>query len=321
MAVFGGASIVLLGIGVVAIIALIIGLPKIQGMISASPTTTLITPTESPALTATEAVATVEAASVSAILPAEMTDAKDVQMVLVPAGEFTMGSDADDALAQCQKYSSDCDRSWYEDEEPPHIVSLGDFYIDRYEVTNALYAACVDTGACPPPTDTSSATRDSYYGNSEYDNFPVIYIDWNMAKTYCEWRGARLPSEAEWEKAARGTEGGVYPWGDEADNTYANFNEDIGDTTAVGSYESGKSPYDVYDMSGNVWEWVADFYSDAYYQSSPLSNPLGPDSGESHVLRGGSWYDPPYLTRTSIRLSEPVPFDNNFGIRCARSVP
>ena len=323
MAVLGGLGVVLLGIGVVAIVALIIGLPKIQGMLSASPTSTPITATESPALTATEAVATVEAASVSAILPAEMTDAKDVQMVLVPAGEFTMGSNADDELlAQCQEYNSNCDSSWHQDEEPSHTVSLDDFYIDRYEVTNALYAACVDAGACPPLTDTSSATRDSYYGNPEYDNFPVIYVDWNMAKTYCEWRGARLPSEAEWEKAARGTEGGVYPWGVEADNTYANFNEDIGDTTAVGSYESGKSSYGVYDMAGNVWEWVSDYYSETYYQNSRLDNPLGPEAGEFHVVRGGSWYDHPYLIRTSVRNAfAPTFVENNFGIRCASSAP
>jgi formylglycine-generating enzyme required for sulfatase activity len=239
-------------------------------------------------------------------------------MRLIPAGEFTMGSFAEAALAECQRYGSDCDRSWFEDEEPPHTVSLDSFYMDVYEVTNAFYADCVDAGQCQPPVETASDTRSSYYGNPEYGHFPVIYVDWDMAQTYCQWRGARLPTEAEWEKAARGEDGRVYPWGNELDSAYLNYNQEIGDTVEAGNYEGGKSPYGLYDMAGNVWEWVADYYSHEYYQSSPLSNPPGPDSGQEHVLRGGSWYDAAYLVRTTVRLQEPNPVDNNFGFRCAR---
>lgn len=310
----GGASsylrLAIFGVVGVLIIALIVGIPKIQEMLN-------------PAPLSTPGIATEPPASISAVTssPAAAPANEKIPMALVPAGEFSMGGDADDALAECLKDRPDCDHTWFEDEEPPHIVSLESFYIDRYEVTNALYAACVDAGACQPPTDFSSATRASYYGNPQYDNFPVIYVDWNMAKAYCEWRGTRLPSEAEWEKAARGTEGRNYPWGVEVGKGYANYNVDIGDTTAVGSYENGISRYGLHDMAGNVWEWVADWYSADYYGISPSSNPTGPDSGQDHILRGGSWYDPAYLIRTSIRLIEPVPVDNNFGIRCAKTPP
>ena len=249
---------------------------------------------------------------------ADFTDPKGVAMRLVPQGEFTMGSNADDALAECEKYGSDCDRGAYLDEEPPHTVTLDAFYIDTYEVTNALYAECVNASVCQPPTSTGSNTRSSYYGNPEFDDFPVIYVDWDMATTFCEWRGARLPTEAEWEKAARGTDARPYPWGAEADNSYANYGVQEGDTREIADYESGKSVYGLYDMAGNVWEWVADWYSDTYYQESPSSNPTGPDSGDGRVVRGGSWYDPANLIRTSVRNTFDTNFaDNNFGIRCA----
>jgi eukaryotic-like serine/threonine-protein kinase len=188
-------------------------------------------------------------------------------------------------------------------------------------VTNAFYADCVNEGTCQLPSYTGSDTHDTYYGISGFDDFPVIYVDWHMAKAYCEWRGARLPTEAEWEKAARGTDGYIYPWGNELDEASANFQLAVGDTTAVGSYESGKSPYGLYDMAGNVWEWVEDWYLDMYYQNSPFSNPLGPDSGDERVVRGGSWYDEAYLIRTSVRNKfDPSYVDNNFGFRCVRDV-
>lgn len=137
-----------------------------------------------------------------------------ISMRFILAGEFVMGCDADDALAECQKYDDECEIDQFFDEDPAHRVYLDSFYMDKYEVTNGLYKACVDYGTCTPPKDISSKKRSDYYINIQYKNYPVINVDWYMANTYCEWRGARLPTEAEWEKAARGTNGRTYPWGE-----------------------------------------------------------------------------------------------------------
>lgn len=236
----------------------------------------------------------------------DVIDSREVPMRLVPAGEFEMGSSS----------------SAYSEEGPAHTVYLDDFYIDKYEVTNVRYKSCVDVGICQQPLNTGSATRSSYYGNSQYDDYPVVYVDWEMAKTYCEtWRSAHLPTEAQWEKAARGTDGRSYPWGESIDETFANYKYNKGDTTTVGTFENGKSPYGIYDMSGNVWEWVEDRYLETYYQNSPASNPLGPDTGEFHVLRGGSWLNDEDFVRTYTRgWNDLAYFDfADFGFRCARA--
>jgi formylglycine-generating enzyme required for sulfatase activity len=193
-------------------------------------------------------------------------------LVWVPEGEFSMGSD-----------------TGYDNEKPVHTVYLDGYWMDRTEVTNAMYALCVAAGVCNQPGSTSSHTRSSYYGDSQYKDYPVIYVDWNQATAYCEWAGRSLPSEAQWEKAARGTDGRTYPWGEGIPCTLANYSGCKGDTTAVGSYPSGASPYGIMDMAGNVWEWVADWYAETYYISSPATNPQGPSSGTYRSLRGGSW--------------------------------
>lgn len=235
-------------------------------------------------------------------VPSDFTDSAGVSMRLVPAGNFIAGSN-----------------QGYENEKPVHNVYLDDFYIDKYEVTNALYQACVDAGACQPPDQTGSVTRGSYYGNSQFDNYPVVYVDWENADSYCQWRGMSLPTEAQWEKAARGTDGRTYPWGDNIDETYANYNNAVGDTTEAGSYESGQSPYGIYDMAGNAWEWVADWYSDTYYLNTPLTNPPGPATGAYRVLRGGSWLDDETIVTTSNRGWSQLEYFANvdFGFRCA----
>jgi serine/threonine protein kinase len=239
----------------------------------------------------------------------EITDSKGVSMRLVAAGIFRMGSER------------------FDREKPIHDVYLDTYYMDTYEVTNKLYKACVDAGICVPPQNTN------HYNNSEYENHPVVYVNWNMSKTYCEWRGAQLPTEAQWEKAARGTDERTFPWGEEASCSKANIssvnlvNETfyrtycVGDTTVVGSYESGKSPYGLYDMIGNVWEWVSDWYSATYYQTSPSENPLGPTSGQSRVLRGGSWNS--LTTWNEVRsfsrqYNTPTSANDLIGFRCAR---
>lgn len=242
-------------------------------------------------------------------------------MRLVPAGKFMMGS-----------------ASGSNDEKPVHQVYLDAFYMDVYEVTNAAYKACVEAGVCDLPQNTSSFTHSSYYGDPDFDDYPVVYVGWNQADAYCTWRDASLPTEAQWERAARGTDGRSYPWGNQFDDSLLNFcdkncavtysgvadtNSDDGyaDTAPVGSYESGKSPYGIYDLAGNVWEWVADWYDSNYYANSPSSNPLAkPNLGQDRVLRGGSWSFNANTARSAYRfnLSNPSYVLSSVGIRCAK---
>jgi formylglycine-generating enzyme required for sulfatase activity len=263
-------------------------------------------PTEVPSATAIPTETSTPTSS--APLP-EIMDDKGVVMVLVPAGNFVMGSARGDL-----------------DERPIHSVYLDDYYIDKYEVTNVLYEECVRVGVCKAPVRADSFTQSSYYGNPRYNDYPVVYVDWNMAKDYCEWRGADLPTEAQWEKAARGTEEPTYPWGKEIDCQKANYTDDsnacVGGTSKVGSFEAGKSPYGVYDMAGNVWEWVGDWYSETYYKSSiSSSNPQGPDFGRAHVARGGSWSRGESHIRTTNRVNySPTYYNFDIGFRCASGI-
>jgi len=202
-----------------------------------------------------------------------MTGEDGMNLLYVPAGEFKMGSEAGGS-----------------DERPVHTVFLDAFWIDQTEVTNAMYSKCVAVGVCQDLITKSSKTHVSYYRKAEFNNYPVIFVSWNLANKYCEWADRRLPSEAEWEKAARGDDGRIYPWGS-ADPNYSllNYNGFFKDTTEVGQFPSGASPYGALDMEGNVREWVNDWYSDTYYAISPPSNPLGPVSGTYRVLRGTLW--------------------------------
>jgi formylglycine-generating enzyme required for sulfatase activity len=245
-----------------------------------------------------------------------MREKDGMVMVFVPKGTFEMGDTADAALAECQKYSRDCRREYFTDEEPPHTVTLDAFWIDRTEVTNAHYARCVAAGVCNPPSESSSSTRKSYYGDSQYDEYPVIYVSWDDATTYCKWAGGRLPTEAEWERAARGPDGRIYPWGnDPPDDMLLNYNWHVGDTTKVGSYPKGQSWAGALDMAGNVLEWVNDWYGD--YPSGPQVNPSGPASGQWRVLRGGSWSHDPEDVRAAFRSDlHPDYRDDDYGFRC-----
>ncbi len=224
-----------------------------------------------------------------------------VIMLYVPKGTFSMGGES------------------YDDEKPVHLVDLDAYYIDKYEVTNAAYKRCVDAGGCVAPKSSSSNTRAAYYGNPEFDEYPVVYVDWNMAKTYCEWRDARLPTEAEWEKAARGTDGRVYPWGENIDCDKANYQSSCaGDTKQVGSYLDGVSPYGAYDMSGNVWEWVSSLYKPYPYDATDGREDM--NSSNRRALRGGSWSYGINFARSSVRYGYSPDYSINFvGFRCARS--
>jgi len=211
-------------------------------------------------------------------------------MVLLPAGEFQMGDAFNEGV-----------NLYAPNELPVHVVYLDAFYMDAYEVTNAQYAAF-------DPTHTYSAGK---------ENHPVVYVDWYDAANYAAWAGKRLPTEAEWEKAARGgLIGNRYPWGNEITATDANYDDNIGDTTPVGNYSP--NGYGLYDMAGNVWEWCADWWGADFYSSSPLDNPLGPETGTDRVVRGGSWGSLPSTLRVSLRTpSYPPHSDDNVGFRLA----
>jgi len=309
-------SVFLIG-GGTTILASLIGLYLIinRGQVSSTltetgdqETMTVVTPLLSvtmaePSLAPTETLTPAETFTPS-VPPAgsEFKDDGGVKMVLILAGEFTMGSENGE-----------------NDEKPAHTVYLDDYYLDIFEVTNLSYSACVVAGNCAAPADAS------YYNNRQYANHPVVHVDWDMAQTYCLWRGARLPTEAEWEKAARGTEALIYPWGNSVDASFANYFDAIQDTSEVGSYEKGRSIYGIYDMAGNVWEWVADFYDENYYRTLPpnVRNPLGPSSpNKYHLMRGGSWRDDANQIRSfnRRRLFYNV-YGNNLGFRCAKDAP
>ena len=260
---------------------------------------------------------------VATTIPAPTTSNKDgMTLLFVPAGKFIMGSQAN------------------ADEQPVHALYLSDFWIDKTEVTNSQYSMCVSSGKCKEPSQYNSETRNSYYGNSQFDSYPVIYVSWEDAKGYCEWAGRDLPTEAQWEKAASWNyltqESYVYPWGNIFNGSFVNFcdfnctishadnnsNDGHADTAPVMSYPNGISPYGAYDMAGNVWEWVNDWYNDAYYYYSSQSDPMGPDSGTYRVLRGDSWWGFAHGVRSADRNPFlPSKSANNIGFRCARSAP
>ena len=196
-------------------------------------------------------------------------------VVFVPSGEFTIGSPQGEGTP---------------DESPQHLVYLDAFWIDQTPVTNAQYRECVESGACTP----SDCADDPAYSR---DAQPVVCVDWHQAVAYAKWVGGRLPSEAEWEKAARGTDGRAYPWGNKFDTSTLfcsphelTTDDDIVDyqTADVGSYPAGASPYGALDMASNVQEWTSDWYDPSYYEYSPYDNPSGPELGEERVLRGSA---------------------------------
>ncbi len=239
--------------------------------------------------------------------------------VFIPAGIFRMGG---------------LDVRSAEDEMPNHDVQLNAYWMDQLEVTNAMYLLCIKTGTCDPPQSFKSQRRAKYFNNPEFNDYPVVYVTWGQAKIYCEWAGRHLPSEAEWERAGRGDDFRTFPWGeDKPDGTFANFNFMVNDTSRVGTYPSGASPFGVLDMAGNVAEWINDFYDFDYYASSDVVNPTGPLTSGSfqRVVRGGSLGDAEINIRVSKRSSVPgsnlngIPgsseylgsFSPRIGFRCA----
>lgn len=240
----------------------------------------------------------------------ELNPKDQAEMILIPAGEFIMGSDAG------------TDPYFWGAEGPEHTVKLDTYLIYRTEVTNAMYQACVDAKACPRPERTFSATRESYFGNPQFSNYPVIYVSWTGALSYCQWADAKLPTEAQWEKASRGNDQRLFPWGDDIPNALlAHFNAQ--DTTEVGMYPEGASPFGILDMAGNVLEWVNDRFQAGYYSISPPENPPGPAGTNRRVIRGGAWHHTDISAlRTVARASLVENYTgNDIGFRCAVSAP
>jgi formylglycine-generating enzyme required for sulfatase activity len=240
--------------------------------------------------------------------------------VYIPAGMFHMGG---------------YDVRAAPDEFPAHEVTLSAFWMDQLEVTNVMYALCVGAGACALPQSLESQRQTDYFNNPEFKDYPVVYVTWGDANTYCEWAGRRLPTEAEWERAARGDDLRTFPWGeDKPDYRFANFNFIVKDTSRVGSYPLGASPFGVLDMAGNVAEWTVDFYKSNFYEASNSINPIASTgSNFFRVVRGGSLGDAEINIRAPKRSSvlgsnlNAIPgspkylgeFSPRIGFRCAES--
>ena len=216
-------------------------------------------------------------------------------LVLVHAGAFIMGSDEHDI-----------------DEKPAHSIYLDEYLIDRYEVSHAQYGDFLGATGREPP----KFWDDPDQNRSEQ---PVVGVNWFDADAYCRWRGKRLPTEAEWEKAARGTDGRTYPWGEEMDPSRLSYDHHTKKTCDVGTYPAGASPYGAMDMAGNALEWVQDWYSTAYYSVSPDRNPRGPSEGTHRVVRGGAWELVGIEVQTFIRFgASPEGRSYLIGFRCAK---
>lgn len=221
---------------------------------------------------------------------------------LIPAGNVWRGCLPDDG---------NCD----DDENPGGRVDVSAFFIDRFEATARSYGDCINDGVCPEPDDDV----DCNFVAGRLDH-PMNCLSWDMAKTYCEWRGMRLPTEAEWERAARGTDARAFPWGAEPPTCkHAVMHGCTDFTRSVGSLPAGASPVGALDMAGNVSEWVEDWWAEDGYARQDTLDPTGPSEGEVRAVRGGSFYDGPSTLRTSYRYGiEPLARLNTVGFRCAR---
>lgn len=236
-------------------------------------------------------------------LQARISEVDGMPQVYVPAGEFEMGIDDIGFPAS----------------QPLHTINLDAFWIDQYEVSNAQFALCVEAKKCRMP---SKQVYIQYF-DPAYADYPVVYVAWKDALTYCTWAGRTLPTEAQWEKAARGTDGRHYPWGNALpDSSRANFDSIFGKTVPVDRYPLGASPYGAFNMAGNVREWVADWYGENYYSQAPTENPTGPELGHYRSLRGGAYGDTLRQMQVYTRFKhQPTSPGINRGFRCAQPAP
>jgi ribose transport system permease protein len=280
------------------------GTPTVAALPTATPTSAKVLPTPTPMppppTPTPMPTSTLVPTSAAAEAPAEPTPfpVTDI-MIEIPAGPFTMGSD-----------------TGKEDEAPAHQVDLPAFQIDKFEVTNADFAQFVQATGYQTDAEQEGRSKNWQSAVEDKDNHPVVFVSWNDASVYCEWVSKRLPTEAEWEKAARGTDGRTYPWGNDWDPAKANVKETgLRGTASVGSFGGGASPYGVEDMAGNVWEWTADWY-EAYPGSDYQSDYFGQ---RFKVLRGGGWFETAESVRTTARnANSEIAANDDIGFRCAR---
>jgi formylglycine-generating enzyme required for sulfatase activity len=278
------------------------------------PTAIPTTATLAPSLTATIVPSITRTPTITP-LPTSIIDDYGVPMVLVPAGSFVMGRN---------------DRA--PNESPAHSVTLDDYYIDQFEATNLSFAEFLNVMGnqfegnahwieVNDPDLRIHLVGDRWQVDEGFENYPMNEVTWYGARAYCSWRDGRLPSEAEWEKAARGTDERTFPWGEEISCDLANYAGCVYGAVPVDSYPEGISPYGVYNMAGNVMEWVADWYDREYYQHSPAENPTGPEIGDFKIFRGGSWFNAAGNVRTTYRFAklQVLTYVAN-GFRCARDV-
>ncbi|HUE98271.1 MAG TPA: formylglycine-generating enzyme family protein [Anaerolineales bacterium] len=258
---------------------------------TATPFPTSIPPTAVPTSIIEPVSSTAAQTATQEVVTERVSPIDGMPQIYIPTGTFRMGG---------------LDVRRAPNEIPEHDVTLDAFWMDQLEVTNAMYGLCVNAGGCTPPQNFKSQRRSSYFNNPDFNDYPVVYVTWEQAKSYCEWAGRRLPTEAEWERAGRGDDFRTFPWGeDKADGLLANFNMLVGDTSRVGTYRAGASPFGVLDMAGNVAEWVNDFYSFNYSSLETNLNPTGPVTSSSlnRVVRGGSLGDAEINIRVSKRSS------------------
>ena len=265
-------------------------------------------------------------------------------MLRIPGGTFYMGATTADLVKECSAFRDGCQSDWFSASEPIHAVLLRSYYIDAHEVTNAAYAEFLNQNGndcleqqCVDLTQSSLEQDGSTFAIDETQSQdPVTGATWYGAQAFCAWRDGRLPTEAEWEKAAawdeKSTTARQYPWGDVFDGRLVNscdascdepqaseaFDDGYAALAPVASFSGGRSAFGLYDMGGNVWEWVSDWYDPDYYQMSAEANPTGAQEGKDKVVRGGSWFDTGNFMATTIRFpSPPANADSTIGFRCA----
>ena len=303
-------------------------------------------PTSTPSSTAT---ATLTATAIPTLTPVpERVEVTGGSMILIPGGFSQMGAAADDLAAECALFREGCQSDWFRASEPAHSVLLSRYYIDAHEVTNEAFIEflnqtdndCGGQSCLSPEQSQLTSESGTWQFPEELAAHPVTGVTWYGAAAFCLWREARLPTEAEWEKAAAWDADGAvarrYPWGDAFDGQALNFcdaacdepqadadhNDTFAGTAPVASFPGGRSAYGLYDMAGNVWEWVGDWYDPAYYEVSAAANPTGPETREERTVRGGSWFDTGNFTASAIRFpSSPDNSDKTIGFRCAADLP